>query len=70
MVRVHRDKLFKALDMLANGKTTREVANEKGLSFTQLKEIRRTSEEANKRFEELLMRMDERFDELISSITS
>jgi len=42
MVCVHRDKLFKALDMLASGKTTREVAKETGLSFTQLKDIRKT----------------------------
>jgi len=40
LVRVHRDKLFRALDMLANGKTAREVSRETGLSFTQLKEIR------------------------------
>jgi len=40
MVRVHKDKLFKTLDMLANGKTARGVAKETGLSFTQLKEIR------------------------------
>jgi len=40
VVHVHRDKLFSALEMLADGRTVREVARETGLSFTQLKEIR------------------------------
>ena len=39
-----KELLFKALDMLANGKTAREVAKETGLSFTQLKEIREFEE--------------------------
>ena len=33
-VRVHRGKLFRALDMLTDGKTLREVARETRLSFT------------------------------------
>lgn len=40
VVRVHKDKAFKALDMLAEGRTVREIAKEVGLSFTQLKELR------------------------------
>jgi len=40
MVKAHRDKLFRALDMIAEDKTTREIAKEMELSFTQLKEIK------------------------------
>ena len=40
MVRVHRDKVFRALDMLAEGRTVREVAKDVSLSFTQLRELR------------------------------
>jgi len=43
-MRIHRDKLERALRLMAQGKSTREVAKETGLSFGQLKKIREVSD--------------------------
>jgi DNA repair exonuclease SbcCD ATPase subunit len=74
---IHKDKLEKALAMLGEGKSTREVAKTVGLSFSQLKQVARLSgvyvevKEYGRRLERLrserkaeLERL-ERLDELI-----
>jgi len=40
MVRIDKDKAFKALDVMASGGSVREAQKATGLSFTQLKELK------------------------------
>lgn len=38
---IHKEKLERALELLAQGRNTREVSRETGLSFSQLKHVRK-----------------------------